>query len=925
MLQTENENMRVELVISPEGHLYLDLTPQVQEQLPMPLFQRLQESFSSGFERGLLHLGIEDFPGNLPPSFSFWQSFARQFVTRVCKLTSFGETTHLPEVVLSTDELQLILNQVLFIRGAEYITKDLLLDLWSALSIAFTTVLNSTGNSIQSYLLKYNSRWNLVGRICFHLAENKNNEHYPFAFLATYTTQLSQKAVAQHLPLQKALQEYAGEKNHQALLALLLPVQKAAEHSPFIKSLLDSRELFGAQAWTGKQAHSFLLQISMLEACGIMVRVPNWWNAHKPPRPTISIKIGDNQQSHLGLNSLLDFNVNIALSDGMHLTPEEWQELLSSNGGLVKIKGQWVEVDKDKLKAVLSHWDRLQKAAKNGLSMAESLRLLAGKGANLLDHSHAIEPEVIVEWSSVMAGDWLKQTLEQLRDPQNCRDNSVEGLLKDSLQAVLRPYQLKGVQWLWLLYRLQLGGCLADDMGLGKTIQVLALMLLIKMHQPQNGKPHLLVVPASLLSNWCQECQRFTPSLKMMTLHSSSLGVQAIKDFSAEKVHEADVVITTYSFVHRLEWLKNVQWDLLILDEAQLIKNPSAKQTRAIKALKGEVRLSLTGTPLENRLSDLWSLFDFTSPGLLGTSAIFSKLAKNASKVGGDHYSRFVSTLRTLTQPYILRRLKSDKKVISDLPDKTEMQTYCSLSKAQAKLYQQAVEELTRQLEEIKRNKETKGIERRGLVLSFLLRFKQICNHPSQWLGYGGYALEESGKFMRLKEICEEIAAKQEKVLIFTQFREIIAPIAAFLANIFGREGLILHGETPINKRAELVAAFQEERGPPFFVLSLKAGGTGLTLTRAAHVIHFDRWWNPAVENQATDRAYRIGQKHPVLVHKFISLGTVEENIDRLITSKKNLSQELLAGDNELTLTELSNEELLNLVSLDLNRAMAES
>ncbi|MBA3816835.1 MAG: DEAD/DEAH box helicase, partial [Parachlamydiaceae bacterium] len=509
-----------------------------------------------------------------------------------------------------------------------------------------------------------------------------------------------------------------------------------------------------------------------------------------------------------------------------------------------------------------------------------------------------------------------------LKDPQSIAGSFVETTLKAELQGVLRPYQLSGVQWMWLLYQLKLGGCLADDMGLGKTIQVLSLLLLVRANntlQMAKPKPHLLVVPASLLGNWQAEMKRFT-NLQFWIAHASVNKRESLKDVKAEFLSGIDLVITTYAAIQRLAWIKEIEWDLLILDEAQQIKNPGTKQTRSVKEIKSQVRMILTGTPIENRLGDLWSLFDFTSPGLLGTSKKFTDYVKKAGKdFSSSQYARFIATLRGLTQPYILRRLKSDKRIISDLPDKTELQTFCSLSKEQLQLYQQAVQELTMKL------KGTEGIERRGLVLSFLLRFKQICNHPSQWLGYGEYSSELSGKFQRLQEICEEIAAKQEKVLIFTQFREIIPFIATFLSQIFGKEGLVLHGDVPINKRADLVDRFQQEQGPPFFVLSIKAGGTGLTLTKASHVIHFDRWWNPAVENQATDRAYRIGQKHPVLVHKFICRGTIEEKIDQMIEMKKNLSKDVLEGGGEVSLTEMNDDELLDMISLDIHRAMGDN
>jgi len=333
-----------------------------------------------------------------------------------------------------------------------------------------------------------------------------------------------------------------------------------------------------------------------------------------------------------------------------------------------------------------------------------------------------------------------------------------------------------------------------------------------------------------------------------------------------------------------------------------------------VKQLRADTRIALTGTPIENRLGDLWSIFDFINPGLLGSSKQFSSFVKGLA----DRPHGTYGPLRELVRPYILRRLKSDKSVIADLPDKTEVKAFCALGRRQAALYQQAVEELARRLEDVD------GIQRRGMVLAFLMRLKQICNHPSQWLGDGGWVEKDSGKFARLRDIVEVIAARQEKVLIFTQFKETTAPLAAFVGSVFGRAGLVLHGETAIKKRKELVRQFQEDENIPFFVLSLKAGGAGLNLTAASHVVHFDRWWNPAVENQATDRAFRIGQTKNVLVHKFICRGTVEDKIDQLIESKKQLAGDLLGGGAEMALTEMKDAELLKLVALDLRAAMRE-
>jgi non-specific serine/threonine protein kinase len=402
--------------------------------------------------------------------------------------------------------------------------------------------------------------------------------------------------------------------------------------------------------------------------------------------------------------------------------------------------------------------------------------------------------------------------------------------------------------------------------------------------------------------------------LKVVIAHTSAVSGEDLKNISPDNLASVDVVITSYGSLLRLPWLTETSWRLAVLDEAQAIKNPNAKQTRCAKKLKANSRFALTGTPVENRLGDLWSIFDFINPGLLGSAKAFTKFTKRLADRPHNPYG----PLRELVRPYILRRLKTDKSVIADLPDKTEVKAFCQLSRKQASLYQQAVDELAEQLGD------AEGIRRKGLVLKFLMRFKQICNHPSQWLGDGAWSEADSGKWTRLRDIAEVIAAKQEKVLVFTQFRVVTAPLASFLGSIFGRPGLVLHGETPVKNRKELVRRFQEDESVGFFVLSLKAGGTGLNLTAASHVIHFDRWWNPAVENQATDRAYRIGQNKNVLVHKFVCKGTVEEKIDLMIESKRQIAQDMLEGSADMLLTEMKDDELLKLVALDLNAALKE-
>jgi non-specific serine/threonine protein kinase len=621
----------------------------------------------------------------------------------------------------------------------------------------------------------------------------------------------------------------------------------------------------------------------------------------------VAVTIGEKSKGHFGADAMLDFKVDLALGD-RHLTEEEWRRIMASGDGLAYVKGQWIEIDRQKLSEALEHWKRLEaNAAEEGISFIEGMRLLAGAPADLKVDGSPGDGER--EWSFVDAGTWLSDVLSSLRNP----DGLTVGGRSKGFRGTLRHYQEIGHNWLWFLSNLGLGACLADDMGLGKTVQVLSLLLALKENK-SSDRVSLLVLPASLLANWKAEMKRFAPALQALFLHPSETdktALAAVAGNPSEVFAETDVVLTTYGMLTRQKWLLDVPWRLVILDEAQAIKNPSTRQTRTVKQLKADARIALTGTPVENRLSDLWSLFDFLCPGLLGSAPRFKKFVKGLEAREHDRYA----PLRNLVRPYVLRRLKTDKHIIVDLPDKTEMKAFCGLARKQAALYAKSVKELAAALEDLD------GMKRRGLVLAYLMRFKQICNHPSQLLGDGGYEPADSGKFDRLRTICEEIALRQEKVLVFTQFREMTEPIAAFLGGVFGRQGLVLHGGTAVKKRGTLIDMFQKEDGPPFFVLSLKAGGTGLNLTAASHVLHFDRWWNPAVENQATDRAFRIGQHRNVVVHKFVCRGTIEEKIDALIEEKTNLADDILKAGAESMLTEMSDEELLKIVALDVDRA----
>jgi len=850
---------------------------------------------------GLFALATAPFDTSLPRSFAYWREFATRYVTALCHTPESADTALEAIPPPGADELTTWILNAPPMQGAEYLSPAALAGVWEDLDAWVHEQVAAGGEGLSGFLKRRAPLWHQVGRVCFHLAENRRDEDYPFAFLATYAPGVGAGSRVQYQPLSRALRELAGAKNKKALVRLLSPVHRASERSALVKELVDSGDLYQPLAWTPRTAYRFLTEVPLFEESGVLVRLPDWWK--KRPRPRVGVTIGDTRKKKFDAQGMLDFKVQLALGDEP-LTEAEWRELLAAEDGLVLLRGQWVEVDRDKLQEALDHWKRVERQAEGGVSFIEGMRLLAGVPADLAAGDGSSEDRA---WSFVRAGEWLGDILAQVRSPENLQPVATGRDLK----ATLRPYQETGVGWLRFLSGLGLGACLADDMGLGKTVQVLALLVALKRQGV--SEPSLLVLPASLLGNWKAEMARFTPTLHARFVHPAETSKDALARMAAEPSRAlggVDLVVTTYGMLLRQAWLFDARWHLVVLDEAQAIKNPSARQTRAVKRLKATARIALTGTPVENRLSDLWSLFDFLCPGLLGSQAKFKGFVKRLAERDESRYA----PLRSLVQPYILRRLKSDRRIVDDLPEKVEMQAFCGLSKRQAALYAKLVRELAELLEDVD------GMKRRGAVLAYLMRFKQLCNHPSQLLGDGRFAPEESGKFARLAEIGEEIASRQERALVFTQFREMTGPLADFLAGVFGRPGLVLHGQTAVKRRKGLIDRFQRDDGPPFFVLSLKAGGTGLNLTAASHVIHFDRWWNPAVENQATDRAFRIGQRRNVLVHKFVCRGTIEEKIDALIDEKRQLAADLLEGGAEKLLTEMSDAELIRFVSLDIAR-----
>jgi hypothetical protein len=674
---------------------------------------------------------------------------------------------------------------------------------------------------------------------------------------------------------------------------------------------------------SAEEAHAFLRKAaSLLEESGFGVIVPAWWG-EVSSRPRLRLRLRPAEgapgspswipradrgectgtgvaqagpgtetaleaEPALGPAALVAYDWEIALGDAI-LDPEEFKRLARQQRPLVLVRGRWIELDPERTESI-----RKVMEEENGpreLTLAEAVRW------------STVAPDPLAEETApeVIADGWIADLLDRLhghRVPESVETD-------ERFKGTLRPYQSRGVGWLEFLRRCGLGACLADDMGLGKTVQMIALLLRERAPGSPSVGPTLVLCPMSVVGNWQREIERFAPSMRTMVHH----GLHRRRDHTfAEEAADNDAVVTTYALAHRdRAQLRTVAWERIVLDEAQNLKNPVTLQARAVRSLRANTRVALTGTPLENRLLELWSILDTLNPGYLGTRAEFRRRYSIPIERNRDPNRR--EGLRRLVQPFLLRRLKTDPDVIRDLPEKLEMVVYCNLTREQAALYQAVLDEMLGAVER------SSGIARRGLILAVLTRLKQVCNHPSHYLRDGGPIEGRSGKTARLAEMMEEVLAVGERALIFTQFTEMGHILRTFLAERLRTEVIFLHGGTPKAERDRMVDHFAAPDGPRVFLLSLRAGGTGLNLTPATHVFHFDRWWNPAVEDQATDRAFRIGQTRRVQVHKYVCVGTLEERIDRMIREKRELAN-LVVGAGEDWLTELDTGQLRDVLRL---------
>lgn len=823
----------------------------------------------------LFHMTFQDTAKDSPTA-KFLKEVVQSFVRSLLASPEIEIAREKTKAVLDEDQIENLLSLCPFALGSEFVDEEWLKLQYDQLQHVFEKEATSFEGTMQLYFESLSQNLQTAQRIYFHLVENPLDEDYPFAFMATYATK-DQAGRVRHMPLAHALIEY---KDHQEeLLSLLSSLNKVADEVEYMQYLMDTGELFHPIKLNAKEAYALLKAIPLIEKSGIKCRVPNWWKKHYAS-VHLNVSAGEKKPSFFGLETLIALTPSLSINGHM-LSQDDINYLLKQEEGLTFMKGQWVEVNHQKLQELLQKMEHYD----GTITLKEALTKDYVKDIDD-DPDNGIE---------ITNGKWLRNMLQEMRQPRHIQKQS----LPEDFDATLRHYQQEGYNWLNIMYTFGFGACLADDMGLGKTIQVIAF--LEKLREEDADAKCLLVVPASLLGNWESEMRKFAPDLHYFILHSSK-----IKDYQAYQEDNPYLTITTYGMASKIEGLSQRDWNVLILDEAQAIKNPLTKQTKTMKKIPARFRIAMTGTPIENDYSNLWSLFDFLNKGLLGSFDQFKRFSKTI-----EDYPENTTKLRNLVSPFILRRLKTDKSIISDLPAKIEIVDHVNLSKRQIVLYKKQVEQLKEDIET------AQGMERRGIVLSYITKFKQICNHPDQFNHDISFKAIDSGKYQMLKELCTTIYEKRERVLVFTQYREMCEPLSQYLASIFHKEGYIINGSTPIKKRTEIVNKFQSEHYIPYIVLTVKAAGTGLNLTAANHVIHFDRWWNPAVENQASDRAYRIGQKKKVFVHKLVSTGTIEEKIDELITSKQSLANNILSTNDQINITEMSNDELINLFQLE--------
>lgn len=828
-----------------------------EEYSLLTLFQK--DKFKFMFE--LVFVDCKD----LSVSLTFLQSLSKTFVQSLVDCPEFNFATNPITIELADSSVEQILNNTPYMIGAEFVNSKWIYHILDEFNRAYKEIVVTNGESLANYFLQRNLPLVIPSRIYFYLVENKDSDKYPFAFLATYTVKQNNKII--HCPLNNALTELSNQR--EKLKELVYSIERAGEQSVLINGLIQSGNIFFPTKLNEKEAYTFLQEVNLYESCGIICRIPKWHTESK-----IQINCDDKQLFNIGYLSVGAINkyTPALIYRGVEITPDQARKLLSKSEGLELVKGRWIENHHAELQELLDEYETL---SKDGTTLLE---LLKTKALSLKNRTTRVNIEI-------NQSDWIAQLFRKEFDSFDVIQPTKR------FSTILRPYQVNGFQWLYAMCKLGFGVCLADDMGLGKTIEILSL--LDKLRDEKYGKI-LIIVPATLVENWRKEIDKFAPDFDCFVLRGQN---EPLDDNV-----KAFITITTYQTAIKSNYIENVCWDAVILDEAQAIKNYYTASAQKVKSLQAKIRIAMTGTPIENNLLELWSIFDFINAGLLGTREEFTKyFLENSFLMKLESQLQF----KRMISPFILRRVKTDKSIITDLPEKNEIDIIINLAKEQIVLYKKIVDELNNQI-----GHPGSKNEQKMLVISTIMKLKQVCNHPCQYYGTNDYLMEHSGKFIELKNICENIYAKREKVLVFTQFKEIIPALNNLLAATFHCEGYCIDGSTSMAKRNEYVEGFQKG-DIPYMILSLKTAGVGLNLTAAKNIIHFDRWWNPAVENQATDRVYRIGQKKDVTVYKFISAGTIEEVINSAVSIKQSLADEYINELGTDVLKKLSINELL--------------
>ena len=807
--------------------------------------------------------GIKD----LSASVAFLKYISKEFINSVVNDPGFNLRSNPEHIFLSDQAIHNIVNNVPYATGSEYVTTSWVNQVIGLLNQTYAVSCTASDEPPRLFIAHKSNAVCIPSRIYFHLVENKQHDNFPFAFLATYTTIVNDAIV--HAPLKNALSEL--QHNQQELQDLIWSITEIAEKSVFIRHLLDTGDIFYPIKFTNDEAYCFLKEISLYESRGVVCRIPKWYNDQNN---SIKLDIDEKKEYQIPLfnKSVINQFTPQLIYHGIPITVEEARILLSRKEGLEQLKGRWIENDHQLLTALLEEYESL---VNDGTTLLDVIKNRSGIGYNETKPS-----PVSIEFSRA---NFVEEFL-------NRGISSVAAVpVPQSFEPILRQYQIDAYNWLYALKELGMGACLADDMGLGKTVEVLSFLERIRY---EGASRILIIVPATLVDNWRHEVSKFAPDMDLFVLRGRNepLGSDV----------NAYLTICTYQTSLKSEYICRVNWDVVILDEAQAIKNYYTAQTKKVKQLKASMRIALTGTPIENNIVELWSIFDFLNPGLLGTRQEFIALYLRLQS-RPDGYK----DIKALINPFVLRRLKTDKSIISDLPAKNEIDVTISLTKEQIVLYKRVVATMNAGI-----HKHHSRQEERILVMTTLMKLKQVCNHPSQYYGDTYYDPDLSGKFTELKRICETISEKNERVLVFTQFKEIIPAIDELLEGVFCQKGFTIDGSTSMKKRDEYVQAFQSGE-VPYMVLSLKTAGVGLNLTAAQNVIHFDRWWNPAVENQATDRAYRIGQSKNVTVYRFISANTIEEVINGMLKVKQELADSIINDLDGNIISKLSTEELV--------------